>query len=232
MSDIYLKTIDDVFNIIDEYEKINYTKFRGQSNFEWGLIPKVGRAPYNNMPEEFLFRQWKRRAHSYLSNPNYNKTEWLTIAQHYGLATRLLDWSHNPLVALFFAVNDFSDIDGAFFVYVSNKFYSEIVDPFKLKVDEDVILYSPITTSNRIANQFGYFTIHKYPEKDMLSSNHSGKLLRYIIPKEIKQSIIFKLHHYGVNNLSIYPDLEGLAKHLNWFSENYGHWTSSKELEF
>ena len=51
-----------------------------------------------------------------------NDWEWLALAQHYGLPTRLLDWSRNPLVAAFFAVKEESETDSAIYILESKKY--------------------------------------------------------------------------------------------------------------
>ena len=60
----------------------------------------------------------------------------------------------------------------------------------------------------------------------MTVKNCVGKLEKIIIRKTIKKELLFNLNHYGINYLQIYPDLEGLSKHLCWFSENYDYWTN------
>ena len=52
---------------------------------------------------------------------SYNDWDMLTIAQYHGLATRLLDWSFNPLVAAYFAVKDFEDCDAVIYAYLKNQ---------------------------------------------------------------------------------------------------------------
>ncbi len=53
------------------------------------------------------------------------------------------------------------------------------------------------------------------------------KIERIIIPKELKRDLAFLLNQYGINYLTLFPDLEGLAKHLSWFTEHHEYWDNS-----
>lgn len=53
---------------------------------------------------EKMLDDFKRQAIRFLNIIPKNDFEWMFIAQHHGIPTRLLDWSLNPLVALFFAL--------------------------------------------------------------------------------------------------------------------------------
>ena len=98
--------------------------FRGHTNCSWLLEPKIARLKLRNrfrLPgaESELLRDFKRQALQYLARDLQNDWDWLALAQHHGLPTRLLDWTTNALVALWFAVEQppEEDANGAVWMF-------------------------------------------------------------------------------------------------------------------
>ncbi|MBI5035294.1 MAG: FRG domain-containing protein [Chloroflexi bacterium] len=93
--------------ISDECDEDNLL-FRGQQR-DWKLLPKVGRlCPYENNDldkiECLMLDSFKKQAIPFLNRLPENDWDWLALAQHHGMATRLLDWTLNPFAAIWFVI--------------------------------------------------------------------------------------------------------------------------------
>ncbi|MFL9829011.1 FRG domain-containing protein [Rhodoplanes sp. SY1] len=112
--------------------------FRGVASVRHTLVPSVGRTregfTYSVALEEALLEQFKREALPFLDHRPITEWEWLALAQHHGVPTRLLDWSESPSVSLFFAVwgNDHDDA-GLYIVRRPRAVVALDCHPFKVR---------------------------------------------------------------------------------------------------
>lgn len=130
--------LDDLNKYVENYEQIfpYGTWFRGQEDADWLLVPSVFRRSESNeliyaLTESWLIDRFKLHQAKYRTELKIT-FDWLSLMQHYRYPTRILDWSENILVALYFAVLDKSetrDKPGALFVlntfklnYLTDKF--------------------------------------------------------------------------------------------------------------
>ncbi|HZR19094.1 MAG TPA: FRG domain-containing protein [Verrucomicrobiae bacterium] len=167
------------------------TVWRGQRDAAWLLEPTLARV-IRRLPHKksavgehlsrFIYATRGRRGPSPRQIPEENAKEWWALGQHHGLATPLLDWTHSPYAAAFFAYSEAVVPKGGFrAVYglverpVSEKSdelyetWKETYDQFVARNDEDAIeklgepetvtFFRPLTDENqRLVNQNGLFT--------------------------------------------------------------------------
>lgn len=223
MTQTRIHSFNELHEVFSKYRNDSIWVFRGHSHADWPLIPKVGRTPFLHCDDVESFYSWKRRAKEFLPTVD-NDWDFLSIAQHYGLATRLLDWTYNPLIATFFAVQLFAECDAVVFAlrYPHDSTPEHYETPFEVK---GIKKFKPNASAKRITSQSGVFTIHNPTHLDLEKHLDKGERLeKIIIDKRYRKELRFELNHYGVNDLTLFPDLEGLSKHINFHMENKIFW--------
>lgn len=200
-----------------------YTVYRGVSNIEHKLITTLGRIKLKkgdtfNSIEKKVLNVFKERALPFLSTVPSSDWEWLALAQHHGLPTRLLDWTRNPLVAAYFSVKKDNNENSV--IYVLDQKNQPLVNVNNsdnpLNVSGDPLRYIPSHVTERIIVQNGLFTFHpEEPNKEY----DNEKISKVIIPKKSRKRLKRDLYRYGVHEASMFPGLDGLATHVKWMNE-------------
>lgn len=230
-------------------ENQNYW-YRGQHNAAWSLVPNI----YRQHGDKESVAQYERHlAHTFRSRagmrhgqtPGFEEIpRWIALMQHYGLPTRLLDWSRSPLVACYFAVERYiyeevaPDVDACVWMldpYTLNDLqglgeFTLTIDSGKCRhlinaafyhdaeFDAEVIqAVMASETDVRMFVQQGAFTIHSTATPlDHLPLN-GPVLQKIVIPAKSVRRLANDLAVCGFRKGDIYPDLQNLARDLSSF---------------
>ena len=201
--------------------------FRGQADARWELLPKAGRRPYKTH-EYALFESWKRRAAEHLAPRHHSEWDLIAIAQHHGLATRLLDWTTNPLNAAYFSVREHTRTSGPAVIHAAKfvKAFSKSAETARsnpLEFDE-IGIFRPRGVVPRIVRQGGLFTVHGPPDLSLerLTRDHTTKIValeRIVIDQSYRPKLLAELARYGIHAAALFPDLDGISTYLDWSAE-------------
>ncbi|MFZ4702140.1 MAG: FRG domain-containing protein [Candidatus Methylumidiphilus sp.] len=236
-NDITTERIDSVAGllqrVVELYTGNHSVLFRGHQVADWILEPRIARTKFRPRHSAFVLKaeqrmldEFERLSVPYLAGREIS-SPWdrLALAQHHGLPTRLLDWSTNPLVALWFAVAQppYKNYDAAIWAYEANEdnIANLSDDPFNLPRTQ---IFRPRHHDARIVAQSGWFTVHKYStasKRERFSALdrievHRSELRKLIVPRKYFASIREDLARCGIQRCALFPDLSGLCGHLLW----------------
>lgn len=210
--------------------------FRGHASDGWDLSASVFRTPARMNNELVLLKRFMQEARRHIDEVPTRRWDWVFLAQHHQLPTRLLDWSEGPLVGLYFASldhlllqgDDLSATPGVVWILkptVMNSkagFHYAGRDIPMFDLDDDLEVYSPFNAPeadrppvaalaarnfSRISAQWGTFTVCNTGMSIELLPDHDQFLIKVEVPVAAKAGIRSQLAQLGLEDRTIYPDL-------------------------
>lgn len=220
--------------------------YRGHADSAWNLQPSYMRKE-RSLSESSLISRFRQSAAMLTERVPENEFDWLFLMQHYGVPTRLLDWSESPLVGLYFALEGYAmleDIDAALWclsptklnknaniISADEKNYIPSFEdielqgyiPSSVRQKHRFELYpvATIATRNnaRIQAQLGTFTIHHANPVAIELVGDQSHIIKYVIPAGCKAKMALEVAELGIDRFSLFPELSSVGMILSGLIE-------------
>lgn len=234
------ESLDDFFRLVQYIASVSHgpLMWRGQENYKWRLEPGAVRrlrgvsdqtGSMHGMDrsleryEDTLFREAMSTG---LLDRAIPPLEVFAILQHYGAATRLLDFTYNPVLALWFACRAANDIGGIVFALRGDQLRTEIYDlsssVASLAEQRRGFSWTPPRASPRMLAQQSVFLVGTMTDAPwgcysyLMDQDEPEWAKRELLPIYISPALKFALAGlwqtaFGMSARAVFPDIEGFA---------------------